>query len=287
MIAQVNALIYNTLVAGKDLYMPQVGSLVVRRKSATIESSKSLVPPCRKVTFTGEQRGESLVDVIATTAAVDNTRAEDIYRQWLQGVSSDGVVTIDGVGRVANRQFAIDEQLYRALNPHSLEPIQLKRRTSPLLYVVLSLLLVVVVAVSCLLLVDSAPSAEITAQTTEVEAQSVADEPLAEPAAVVDSLAIVTTPAETVVTNDVETLQAGYSYIVWGVYSKEENARSYKAVVESRYSDLQCTIYHYKNNTMYMVAVASRPSRGECIAVMRSLKERGAFFDQLWIFTNK
>jgi hypothetical protein len=56
-------------------------------------------------------------------------------------------------------------------------------------------------------------------------------------------------------------------------------------LVESRYQDISCAIYHYKNNTLYMVALAQTDTRSEALGITRSLKERGKFFEQLWVCT--
>ncbi len=300
MVDVVNRLIFNTLISGNDIYLPQVGSLVIRRRTATMQGAKRLIPPCRKVTFTGEQRGESLVDLIQSVASVSQTRAEDIYRQWLQSVSRDGVVTIDGVGVVAQRNFAIDAKLNSILNPHSLEPLVLKPRISASVYVAVLLLLLSLGFGGYLLLDNGAQESDMELMPQEVAIVEMAPqnavvtadvviEPAVEPVA--DSLAtnIVTVEpiAQSEAVEQIDTLKANYSYIVWGVYSKIENARNYKELVEQRFEDLHCTIYHYKNNTMYMVALDVKPSRGQSIAVMRELKQRSPFFDQLWIFTNK
>ena len=56
MVAEVNKLISNTLCQGRDLYLPEVGALVVRRNAASRAGSTKMAPPCRTVTFTGESK---------------------------------------------------------------------------------------------------------------------------------------------------------------------------------------------------------------------------------------
>ena len=295
MVEQVNKLIYNTLCAGRDIYIPQVGSLVVRCISSSLQSSKRLVPPRYRVTLTGEQRGESLVEIIAQSANVTTERAEDIYRQWLNAVKREGVVTIEDVGHIEDKSFNISPQLHNILNPHSLEPIILKPRTNWGVVASLVATLIGVAGVIAWLLLPAkavvetqdAPMVVEVEKSDSVVEQSVVVEPVQAVEPEIEVVAEVVEPASAAVAPEPEigTLTKGKSYIVWGVYSQIENARKYKELVESRYQDISCAIYHYKNNTLYMVALAQTDTRSEALGITRSLKERGKFFEQLWICT--
>lgn len=295
MVEQVNKLIFNTLCAGRDIYIPQVGSLVVRRISSSLQSSKRLVPPRYRVTLTGEQRGESLVEIIAQSANVTTERAEDICRQWLNAVKREGVVTIEDVGHIEDKSFNISPQLHNILNPHSLEPIVLKPRTNWGVVASLVATLIGIAGVIAWQLLPAkavvetqdAPMVVEVEKSDSVVEQSVVVEPVQAVEPEIEVVAEVVEPAPAAVAPEPEigTLTKGKSYIVWGVYSHIENARKYKELVESRYHDISCAIYHYKNNTLYMVALAQTDTRSEALGVTRSLKERGKFFEQLWVCT--
>jgi hypothetical protein len=233
-----------------------------------------------------------LVEIIAQSANVTAERAEDIYRQWLNAVKREGVVTIEGVGHIEDKSFNISPQLHNILNPHSLEPIVLKPRTNwgVVASVVLTLIGIAGVIAWQLLPAKAVVETQDAPMVVEVEkSDSVVEQSVFEPVQAVEPeievVAEVVEPAPVAPEPEIATLTKGKSYIVWGVYSQIENARKYKELVESRYQDISCAIYHYKNNTLYMVALAQTDTRSEALGITRSLKERGKFFEQLWVCT--
>ena len=87
---------------------------------------------------------------------------------------------------------------------------------------------------------------------------------------------------------DVEEMTDGASYVVWGVFSQKSNAMRYKSMITRKYGDVVTpTIYHHRDDTMYLLALAEKSSRNQCIAVVEQLQELDGLFDELWIFTNK
>lgn len=275
MISQVNALIYNELCEYGGVFLPQVGTLVVQRTAAVRTSSDKIVPPHRKITVTGEQRSRSIVDIIATKAEITHQRAEDIYNQWLKGVSKDGVVTIEGVGVVANRKFSADAALIALLNPKK-ETVKVKRRVGWAVYGFAAVCVIFAVALLVYVLYPRLASDSV---------EQVAVNPVAEPA--VQEAEVVEPATEVAVADDVLEMKDNWSYAVWGVYSQKENALKYKDIIESRHSDLKCNIFHYKDNTMYLLAIHTTPTRKEAIMLVDLLKARGDMFADVWIFTNK
>ena len=122
---QIDNLIFNTLAAGRDICLPDVGSLIVRRGGAVRKSSDRLLPPTADVVFSHESRGEVLIDIIAARADVSQERAVDIYRQWLQHASADGAVVIGGVGEIRDGRFSPCREFDSALNPEGREGIRI------------------------------------------------------------------------------------------------------------------------------------------------------------------
>lgn len=275
MIGQVNALIYNELCEYGGVFLPQVGTLVVQRSAAVRTSSDRIEPPHRKITVTGEQRSRSIVDIIAAKADISTQRAEDIYNQWLKSVSKDGVVTIEGVGVVANRKFSADAALLALLNPKK-GAVKAKRRVGWAVYGFAAVC--VIFAVASLVYV----------QYPKFKSDSV-EQVVVKPAveSVVQEAEVVEPVAEAAIADDVLEMKDNWSYAVWGVYSQKDNALRYKDIIESRYSDLKCSIFHYKQNTMYLLAVHATPTRKEAIMLVDLLKARGDMFADVWIFTNK
>ena len=302
---QIDNLVRNLLGEGQDIYLPQVGTLMVRRRPAIMTSSKVVSAPYREVTFTCEQRGESLVDIIISMTDVSGERAEAIYDQWLQQVRRDDEVRIDGVGVVRQRQFEPEKSFVTYLNPQPRKSVKLRPRTNYLFYVLASLCILFAIGVAGYTLYSEqlfaermdkpfffalrGDSDEITTEKSsavqEVESvPAVAQEPVAEAVA---ELEIVSEPVEEPVVEKAQPLdmKMGYSYAVWGVYSELKNAEYYVGLVSERYIDLTPAIYKYNNR--YMVAVFERKSRGECAELVDRLKELSPAFRDMWVYTKR
>lgn len=272
MVSEVNKLISNTLVQGRDIFLPGVGTLVVRKNAASMASSTKMAPPRRTVTFTGEQRGESIIALIGSKAGVDNARAEEIYQQWLEQTKRDDVVTIEGVGVIANRKFTEDKALTALLNP-AMKAVILKPRRNWKPYLIVALLLVVVAVVLALLFCcNDEPAVEVVEQP--VVEQVVEPQPEPEPVVVKDP--------------DVEDMTPGASYAVWGVFAQKSNALKYKNLLARRYGHkITPVIYNYKDNTMYLLSIAEKSTRYQCQVAIYRMQELDGLFDGMWVYTNK
>ncbi|MBQ5635407.1 MAG: hypothetical protein IIV10_03760 [Alistipes sp.] len=298
---QIDNLIRNLLGEEHDIYLPQVGTLMVRRRPATMPSSKMVMAPYREVTFTGEQRGESLVEIIISMTDVTSERAEAIYEQWLQQVRRDDEVRIDGVGVVRQRQFEAEKSFVAYLNPQPRKSVVLRPRTNYLFYLLASLCILFAVGVAGYILYSEqlfaermekpallATSASVHPAEMNVpqpaENNAAAQETAVEPVAVEKPVG---EPVQEVVVEKPQILamKTGYSYAVWGVYSELKNAEYYVGLVAERYIDLTPAIYTYNNR--YMVAVFERKSRGECAELVDRLKELSSAFRDMWVYTKR
>lgn len=270
MVTQVNKLIYNALCKGSDVALPGIGSLVVRRSAAT-QDKKGFSAPKRSVTFTGEQRGQSVVELIASTAGVDNTRAEEIYAQWQKSVNRDGEVVIEGVGAIVNRKFTANPSLKAALNPSISVAAAPKAKGSNkgVVVAVVVVLLLAVVAAAYFIFGNKPEEVVVPEPVVEV----VTPEPEPEPQPIKEE--------------GVERMAEGNSYLVWGVFAQKANAERYKRLIESKYGIVKCTIYHHKEDTMYLLAICDSPSRNACVRQMQELQELDGMFDEMWIYTHK
>lgn len=301
MTAQIDNLIFNTLAEGHDLYLPEVGSLIVRSNGAARISSRRLVPPFKDIVFSRELRGEVLTDIIAAKANVSQERATEIYRQWLQHASVNDAVLIGGVGEIRNGKFITDQNFDNMANPEGRNEIRINPVTN---YVLLSFaLLCIVFAVGVAgyifyseqmfsdqmgkgdlpqtAVVESVvpvPVDTVDAITVEqvVEAE---EQPVAEP----ESVAEPERPIEGF--NGVLPMTAGYSYAVWGVYVEYANAEDGMKTVNRRFEDIHSRIYRYGDR--YMVALYERPTRSECVRIVENLKERSKSFGEVWVYTDK
>ena len=146
--SQIDNIIYNTLASGRDLYLPDVGSLIVRHSGAKRISARRLLPPQTTIVLSKEERGTSIVALIASAANVTPERAEAIYRNYLQQTMRDGHLTIEGVGEICDAKFLIDTQFNNLINPMGNNEIRIRPLTNYLLisFAALSLLFALGVA---------------------------------------------------------------------------------------------------------------------------------------------
>lgn len=127
---EVNKIVFNALADGREVWLPGVGLLAPDFRSALRTSGRCLERPVRRIVFLSEQRGVSLVDLIAEAGACDAALAEDIYSRWLERVRTDDGIVIAGVGTLHHRYFNLDERFDALLNPLGHEPLTLRRRRS-------------------------------------------------------------------------------------------------------------------------------------------------------------
>ncbi len=87
---EVNKIVFNALADGREIWFPGVGSLVPEFRSAWRASARQLERPSRRIAFLlSEQRGVSVIDLIARAGACDVAAAEDIYSRWLDKARVD------------------------------------------------------------------------------------------------------------------------------------------------------------------------------------------------------
>lgn len=310
MTAQIDNLIFNILADGHDLYLPDVGSLIVRRNGAVRISSGRLVPPFTDIVFSCELRGEVLTDIIAAKANVSQERATEIYRQWLQHASVNGNVIIGGVGEIRNEKFITDQNFEDMANPEGRTEIRINPVTNYMLLSFAVLCIVFAVGVAGYILyseqvfsvqmgkgdlpqnvaverVDAVPVETVAAvgeelvaaAETEQPSQISGTEPVAEPEKTVASEPVAAG------LNGVLPMTAGYSYAVWGVYVEFVNAEDGMKRVNSRFEDIHSRIYRYGDR--YMVALYECPTRSECVRIVENLKERSRSFGEVWVYTSR
>lgn len=288
------------------MYLPDVGSLIVRRNGAARISSGRLVPPFADVVFSRELRGEVLTDIIASKANVSQERATEIYRQWLQHATVGEVVLIGGVGEIRDGKFITDKNFDNMANPEGRNEVRINPVTN---YILLSFALLCIVfavgvagyifyseqvfssmmgkgdtpqtvvveaVVPAPVETSNAPSDELSAVVAEDPQINVGEtEPAAEPEP--------ERPLEGL--NGVLPMTAGYSYAVWGVYIEFANAEEGMKTVNRRFDDIDSRIYRYGDR--YMVALYERPTRSECVRIVENLKERSKSFGEVWVYTYK
>lgn len=308
MTAQIDNLIFNTLADGRDLYLPDVGSLIVRRNGAVRISSGRFVPPFTDIVFSRELRGEVLTDIIAAKANVSQERATEIYRQWLQHASVNGGVLIGGVGEIRSEKFITDQNFENMANPEGRNEIRINPVTNYVLLSFAVLCIVFAVGVAGYILyseqvfssqmgkgdfpqkvavesVAAVPVDTVAADEPSVAAETEQPSRIAEAEQVVATERTVESEPATEELNGVLPMTAGYSYAVWGVYSEFANAEAGMNAVNRRFEDIHSRIYRYGDR--YMVALYERPTRSECVRIVGNLKERSRSFGEVWVYTDR
>lgn len=152
MTEQVAKLMGNLLAGGEGIFLPDVGSLYVERQPARRIDRRHVVPPCRRVEFSSQERGVSLVDEIARVLRVNGVKPEDpapeaqkVYDRWLALVREENTLTIVGVGVLRFKEFKPDEAFDRRLNPQGHEPVRVRtpRRFDAVLWIGIAAILCV------------------------------------------------------------------------------------------------------------------------------------------------
>ena len=144
MTEQVARLIGNLLAGGGTLLLPGVGTLYVERQAARRIDRRHVVPPCRTVQFSSQERGASLVDEIARVLKVNGVRPENpvpearkVYDRWIAQVREGDTLTIAGIGVLRFKDFRVDPEFDRRLNPQGHEPVRVEapRRFDTVLWI--------------------------------------------------------------------------------------------------------------------------------------------------------
>ena len=317
MVNEVNKIIGNALLSGKEICIDGIGTLFTVRYAAYRASRKSITPPYRVVTFCAEQRGTSLKEEIARIANIEPEKAGEIFERWLSESLDGDKLTINGIGSVHRDKFTTDKAFAVQLNPHGHTPIRLKPKANVGLYVFASLCMAFALGVAGYVYFDTneidlfgaknkpataevvaqpaAPETAVTAEPQEAIAEadiSTEESPAAAPAIEPSAPEVAApAPAQTAPTKpaingtNVDTIHptvVGQSYGVLGVFSTTENAQRAIRQAQKLSGDVQCSVYYY--GSKFMVALYDAPSRSECQNFAQSVNHT---FKDLWVYTRK
>lgn len=290
MVNEINKIVRNTLLSGKNLFLPGTGSLTVVQFGASQISKKQIRPPYKRVAFIKDECGVSLVDEIARIAGVDAVRAREIYDMWLNNVTAGEVMTIGGVGVVRNGIFSGEKEFVSILNPGGSEPVKVKTLSDGILYVFSALCCLFALGVALFIWRESRNENHPASQPV-VAAVQPAPEP--SPIETEDSVVAAVVPepeekagmpaAETPTDkNTVRNSVAGSHYVVLGIFSTEENA--FNAVKSAAQVDpaVKCSVFRYSDK--YMVSLFDSADMNECTSYKRTVD---ALFPDLWIYTKR
>ena len=155
MVNEVNKIIGNMLISGREVCIGGVGTLFTVRYAAYRTSRKRMTPPYRVVTFTEEQRGTSLEEEIARTAGIEGEQAHEIFERWLSESLDGDTLNIAGIGTLRRDKFTADEVFATTLNPQGRLPMRLKPKANVGLYIFAALCLGFALVVAGYLYIDN------------------------------------------------------------------------------------------------------------------------------------
>lgn len=293
---EVGKLIASTLLSGEALTLPEVGALQVKRVAARKVGRGMVVPPCRRVEYSSEAVGLSLVEIIADAAHCSEEQARDAYNRWLAKALVEGTLTIEGVGSLRGRLFTPEAPFERRLNPRGHAPVKVRRAMPWWSWTLISLCLIFALFGALALLINplelwkrwSSPEKELVA-LVETPAPEVM-EPAAEPQPVADT--VVTTPAPAPqpapqsAPEEIVRTRSGMSYVVLGIYSTEQNARRAVEIAVKQYAitSAECRLYYYGDK--YLVALGETEKRADAQQIAaRYRTDRG--IKDVWVYSKQ
>ena len=290
MVGEVNKIIYNMLISGRGVRLPQVGTLYIERQGARRISEDRLLSPRNVVAFSSHEEAPSLVDEIVAIAGCQTSQAEDIYERWKSKTLADGVLTIGGVGQLKGKSFQMEQPFNSAINPKGVKTLVVrrpKRRSNSWLYAVCGVCVIVALCICGYImwgdsLFPKNDSGKVVAavpaeQVVEATAEEI---PAAEPmvSQPEPSVPTATVPAQTPA---VQNRRYAY-YVVMGVFSTEANADRAIEQVHSKASEAKCEVLPF--GSKFMVTMYGSDSREDCNTFARSYRE---LFPDLWIYNKK
>ena len=287
---QIDLLIANTLLDEGEVYLPEVGTLILYRHAAELLSKRELQRPYRELRLTKEQRGESLLSCISKIASVSEERASDIYAEWLAQSLRNNVLTIGGVCVIEREKITATDKTFEDMaNPNGRGSVKVNPRTNYFIYIIAGLCMGFALGIAGYVLYTNgtfdklfakqsvAPASEAFESVAEVTATEVV-EPVVEAAEqpIEQNIAVAEQPT-------ILPMQKGSSYAVWGVYNELPNAEDAKAWLGEKFPEIEAHIYQY--DARYMVALCELPSRSECGRKVSAWKAQSQSFKNVWVYT--
>ena len=144
MIEEVNKIIYNMLISGRGVFLPEVGTLYIERQAARKLADGRLLSPRNTVVFAEGVQAPSLVDEIVSIAGCGVEQAQDIYERWKAKTLAEGVLTIGGIGVLKGKSFSTDKTFHSAINPQGVKTLVVRKKSSNAWIYVVSAVAIVV-----------------------------------------------------------------------------------------------------------------------------------------------
>ena len=280
MIEEVNKIIYNMLISGRGVLLPEIGALYIERQAARKLADGRLLTPRNVVLFSKQEQAPSLVDEIVAIASCSKEQAQDIYERWRAKTYQQGVLTIGGIGELKGGSFTMDKGFMGVFNPQGVKTIVVRNKSSnKWLYAVVCV--AVLVALGFFAYVMWGDKIMGGANEKPVQEQVVAPEQtVAEQTIAADSMAV--QPQAVEQPQEVKRNEYAY-YVVMGIFSTPENAERAVSQVQSKIKDVECVVLPFKGGK-HMVTIFGGDSAADCNAFARSYRD---IYPDLWVYNKK
>lgn len=286
---QIDNLIANILLDEGEVYLPEVGTLILRHRTAKLLSKKELQRPYRELQLTKEQRGESITAYISHITGVSSERASDIYAEWLAQSLRNGILTINGLCTIEGGKITTDKTFENMANPKGRGTIKINPLTNYFIYIVAGLCMGIALGIAGYVLYANGTLDSLFAKQKVAPASSAFEaveeqpaQPAQQPAEQVADIVtepIVEEPA-------IAPMQKGSSYAVWGVYNELKNAENAVNWLSTRIPEIEgVNIYDYDGR--YMVALCEVASRSECGRKVSTWKTQHKSCKSVWVYTRE
>ena len=317
MVAEVNKIIAGELLNHRSVVIPGVGTFYVAHRGARRLSRQKIAAPRNEIDFRPSEEGVSLVELIRRAAGCDEAQAQAIFGRWLAKTREGEVLTLEGIGILRHRAFTPEPAFAAQLNPAGEEVVTLQPRMNRA--VVAIAVAAIVVAVAVFGYIEFAPKSvsRFAAQAEKsnverpkassgsaedgVSAAAVAtggERSTEESAAGPDGAAGPDRPAGATASAEIpqaasarpaaapqpasERMQSGWCYVVFGVFSTEENAARCREQLLREAPSLAVRVYPF--GAKYMVSPFAAQDRGVC---ERFAREHRSAWPDLWIYAKK
>ncbi len=320
MVAEVNKIIAGELLGHRAVTISGVGTLYVAHRGARRLSRRQIAAPRNEVEFRSSEDGVALAELIRRAAGCDAAQAQAIFERWLAKTRTGEVLTLEGIGTLHHHAFTADPAFAARLNPAGDDVVTLQPRMNR--FVVAVAVVAVAVAVGVFGYIEFGPksvarliprSERMQPRRSEVIEEKNVPAPVGEEAPTAapiarDSVAEVAAPAsvtaedaagaDTVAIAGVrpaepvppaggsvptaDRLQSGWCYVVFGVFSTEENAARCRDQLLRDMPSLAVGVYPF--GPKYMVAPFAAQDRAAC---ERFVREHRPAWPDLWIYAKR
>ncbi len=285
MIEEVNKIIYNMLISGRGVYLPEVGTLYIERQAARKLADGRLLSPRNTVVFVDGVQAPSLVEEIVAIAGCGVEQAQDIYERWKAKTLAEGVLTIGGIGVLKGKSFSTDKTFHSAINPQGVKTLVVRKKSSNAwIYVVSAVAIVVALGfLAYLMWGDKFMGKQQSAEKVVVEQVATPEAPAVESAEQgVESAA--EPNVEQAQPAQVAPQSSEYAYyVVMGIFSTPENAERAVQQAQSKIKDVECKVLPFKGGK-HMVTIFGSDSVADCNAFARSYRD---VYPDLWVYNKK